>query len=165
MALKFSRLTRPALRNLKSGQSINEHGIRADRLASGDLRYSINIMVDGQRVHRVVGRESEGVTREQAERTIEVMRTKAREGRLELPNGRKVHRSFGEAAEEYLTRIEHHPKHGRNIGPKRRHLRQRLMPFYKAHRPDKITDFTIALYVKNRREQGAASATVARQTG
>jgi len=34
---------------------------------------------------------------EQAERAIEAMRTKAREGRLDLPTGRKVHRSFADA--------------------------------------------------------------------
>ncbi|WP_235982296.1 tyrosine-type recombinase/integrase [Novosphingobium aerophilum] len=120
-------------------------------------------MVDGQRIHRVVGRESEGVTREQAERTIESLRTKAREGRLDLPTGRKVHRSLKEAVAEYLTRIEHDPKHGRNYGPKKRHLEDRLAPYFKGQRPDKLTDFTIAHYVKHRRDQGAAIATINRE--
>lgn len=120
-------------------------------------------MVDGQRIHRVVGRESEGVTREQAERTIETLRTKAREGRLDLPAGRKVHRSFAEAASEYLTRIEHHSKYGRNLGPKTRHLNERLAPYFKAQRPEKLTDFTISHYVKHRRDQGAAMATINRE--
>lgn len=163
MALKFSRLTRPAIRNLEPGERINEHGISAERLVTGDVRFSINIMVDGQRIHRVVGRESEGVTREQSERTIETLRTKAREGRLDLPSGRKVHRSFANAASEYLTRIEHHPMHGRNLGPKKRHLNERLAPYFKGQRPDKLTDFTISHYVKHRREQGAATATINRE--
>ncbi|MFC3175038.1 tyrosine-type recombinase/integrase [Novosphingobium bradum] len=163
MARKFTRLTRPALRILKPGQSVTEHGIVVQRLASGDLRYSINVMVDGQRIHRIVGRESEGVTREQAERAIESLRTKALEGRLDLPTGRKVQRSIAAAAEEYLTQIEHHPKFGRNIGPKRRHLRQRLVPFFGACRIDKLTDFNLAEYVKHRRGEGAAMATVNRE--
>ncbi|KPF89027.1 integrase [Novosphingobium sp. AAP83] len=163
MALKFTRLTRPAIRNLNSGQRINEHGISAERLNSGDLRYCINIMVDGQRIHRVVGRESEGVTREQAERTIEALRTKAREGRFDLPSGRKVHRTFQNAASEYLTQIEHHPMHGRNIGPKRRHLLERLAPYFKGQRLDQLTDFSISQYVKQRRENGAATATTNRE--
>lgn len=163
MALKFARLTRPAIRALEAGHRISEHGITAERQRNGDVRYSVNIMVDGQRIHRVVGRESEGVTREQAERAIESMRTKAREGRLDLPTGRKVHRSFADAATEYLTRIEHHPKHGRNYGPKKRHLMDRLGPYFKGQRPDKLTDFTIAHYVKHRREQGAATATINRE--
>jgi integrase len=120
-------------------------------------------MVDGQRIHRVVGRESENVTREQAERTIETFRTKAREGRLDLPTGRKVHRTFAEAAEDYLERIEHHPKHGRNIGPKRRHIRQRLVPYFKALRADKLTDFAVSHYIKHRRDEGASTATINRE--
>src|SRR5690606_3919833 len=106
MALKFARLTRPALRTLEAGQRIHEHGITAERQQNGDIRYSINIMVDGQRIHRVIGRESDGITREQAERAIETFRTKAREGRLDLAKGRKTHRSFTEAAREYVTRLE-----------------------------------------------------------
>jgi integrase len=163
MALKFTRLTRADIRKLKSGQRIHEHGITVERLRNGDLRYSINVMVDGQRIHRVVGRESENVTREQAERTIETFRTKAREGRLDLPTGRKVHRTFAEAAEDYLERIEHHPKHGRNIGPKRRHIRQRLVPYFKALRADKLTDFAVSHYIKHRRDEGASTATINRE--
>lgn len=163
MALKFSRMTRPSLRALAVGGRINEHGIVAERLGNGDLRFSINIMVDGTRVHRVVGRESEGVTREQAERAIEGLRTKAREGRLDLPAGRKVFRSFIEASEDYLTRVEHHPKFGRNLARKRSHMRDRLAPYFKSQRPDKLTDFSISHYVKHRRDQGAASATINRE--
>ncbi len=80
MALKFAKLTRPAVRALAIGGKIAEHGIVVERQANGDARYSINVMVDRQRIHRVVGRESEGVTREQAERLIEKLRTEAREG-------------------------------------------------------------------------------------
>lgn len=102
--MKFSNLTRPAVKSLSSGKSISENGITALKQVNGDVRYSINIMVDGQRIHRVVGRESEGVTREQAERLIEKLRTEAREGRLGLPKARKLFRSLAESAEEYLTR-------------------------------------------------------------
>jgi hypothetical protein len=67
MALRFSILDRPSIRRLKVGEKITEHGITAERLAAGDLSYSINVMVDGARIHRVIGRESEGVTRTQCE--------------------------------------------------------------------------------------------------
>ena len=106
MALRFQRLTRPAIRSLGVGQRINEHGIVVERVGNGDVRYSVNIMVDRQRIHRVVGMESEGVTREQAERAVEAFRTKAREGRLDLPKGRKSHRLFRESAAEYLKQLE-----------------------------------------------------------
>jgi len=46
MALRFSRLDRPAIRRLKLGEKITEHGITAERLADGDLRYSVDVMVD-----------------------------------------------------------------------------------------------------------------------
>src|ERR1043166_4995323 len=117
MALRFQRLTRPAIRALEPGQRINEHGITAERQVNGDVRYTGNVMVDGQRIHRVVGRESEGTTREQAERTIESLRTKAREGRLDLPTGRKVHRTFKEAARDDLERLEQIG--GKGLGDKR----------------------------------------------
>jgi len=163
MALKFSRLTRPAVRALEPGQRLNEHGITAERVRNGDVRYTVNIMVDGQRIHRVVGRESEGVTREQAERTIESFRTKAREGRLDLPVGHKVHRSFADAGNEYLQRIEHDAKHGRNFTTKRRHIRERLAPYFKAQRPDRLTDFAVSHYVRYRKEAGASTATINRE--
>lgn len=163
MSLRFQRLTRPALRNLTAGQRINEHGIVAERLSNGDVRFAVNVMIDGQRVHRVIGRESDGTTREQAERAIENYRTKAREGRLDLPTGRKKHRSFAQAGEEYLTRIENQTKHGRNLSRKTGHLRQRLIPYFGKLRPDKVTDFTIGNYVRLRKEQGSAVATINRE--
>ncbi|MEO6151857.1 MAG: site-specific integrase [Croceibacterium sp.] len=118
-------------------------------------------MVDGQRIHRVIGRESEGVTREQAERAIESMRTKAREGRLDLPTGRKVHRSFADAATEYLTRLEQ--VGGKGIKIKRRHLSQRLTPYFGKQRADKLTDFGVQNYIRARLGEGAKQATVNRE--
>ncbi len=85
MALRFSRLTRPNIRALKPGEKITEHGITGERLKDGDVRYSVNIMVDGERVHRVIGRESDGTTRTQCEQFIAKVRSDAREGRLSLP--------------------------------------------------------------------------------
>jgi integrase len=161
VALKFSRLTRPAIRALQPGARLAEHGITAERQTSGDVRYSINIMVEGQRIHRVVGRESEGVTREQAERLIETLRTRAREGRLDLPKGRKLHRSFSEAAEEYLTRLEE--SGGKNIGPKRMHLRRHLIPYFGSQRVDQLKDFGLKTYRKKRTDAGASDATVNRE--
>lgn len=163
MSLRFQRLTRPAVRALAAGEKLQEHGITAERQANGDVRYSVNIMVDGQRIHRVIGRESDGCTREQAERAIESFRTKAREGRLDLPHGRKTHRSFAEAGEEYLRRIEHHPRHGRNIVRKRQHIRDRLTPYFKGVRPDRITDFSIGNYVRQRKSDGVSQATINRE--
>jgi len=65
MAIKFLKLTRPEIRKLEAGHKIMEHGITFERFANGDGRYTVNIMVDGQRIHRVIGKESDGVTRKQ----------------------------------------------------------------------------------------------------
>ena len=161
MSLRFTRLTRPAIRALEPGRKIAEHGVTAERQGSGDVRYSVNVMVDGQRIHRVVGRESDGTTREQAERTIESLRTKAREGRLDLPSGRKVHRTFKEAAADYLDRLEQIG--GKGIKDKRRHLDQRLVPYFAKHRADKLTDFAVQHYTRARLGEGAKQATVNRE--
>ncbi len=60
MAKSFQRLTRNAVRALSIGDKLFEHGISVERMRSGDVRYSINIMVDGERIHRVVGVEKRG---------------------------------------------------------------------------------------------------------
>ena len=94
MPLRFTRLTRPGIRKLQTGEQINEHGITAEGLPDGDVRYSVNIMVDGQRIHRVVGRETDRVTRTQAEELIAKYRTNAREGRLQLPRAARRRSDF-----------------------------------------------------------------------
>ena len=70
MALRFTRLTRPNIRALKPGEKITEYGMIAECLPDGDIRYTVNIMADGQRVHRVVGRMSDGVTRKRRKSSL-----------------------------------------------------------------------------------------------
>jgi hypothetical protein len=94
MAKGFSKLTRPAMRKLAPGEKLNEHGITFVRQANGDGVFTVNVMVDGQRIHRVIGRESDGTTRTQAEEFIEKIRQDAKNDRLALPKGRKVALSF-----------------------------------------------------------------------
>lgn len=86
-------------------------------------------MVDGIRVHRIVGKESEGVTRSQAEDFIEQARTEARKGRLNLPKGRKVALGFREAAEKYLIKLE--KEGGKDLKKKEQRLRRLLSPFFR----------------------------------
>lgn len=161
MALKFARLTRPAIRAMPPGGKLSEHGIIAERQANGDVRYSVNIMVDGQRIHRVVGRESDGVTREQAERAVEQFRTKAREGRLDLPTGRKLHRTVTEAAAQYIERME--ASGGKDMANKKRHLNMYLVPHFGGDRLDKLSTFGLQLYRKKRTDAGAKDATINRE--
>ena len=165
MALRFARLDRAAIRRLAGGEwkatekgkrywvgaKLVEHGIIAERMADGDLRYSVNVMVDGQRVHRVLGRESDGVTRTQAEEFIEKARTDARSDRLSLPKGRKLALTFAEAAGDYLTRSEE--EGGKNLKIKRRQLRMYLKPEFGTTRLDAISGFMVERYKKQRRDQ------------
>jgi len=161
MSLRFRHLTRAAIRALPAGGAITEHGITVLRSTNGDVRYSVNVMIDRQRVHRVIGRESEGVTREQAERAIEAFRTKAREGRLDLPTGRKTHRNFAEGAAEYLERLT--VSGGKNMKDKRRHLDRYLVPYFKGYRVDRVPTFAVQHYARKRVTEGAKQATVNRE--
>jgi integrase len=115
-------------------------------------------MTDGQRIHRVIGRESEGVTRTQAEEFIEKVRSEAREGRLSLPKGRKTHLSFAEAANKYLARLKE--TNGKNLIAKERQLRRYLIPFLGNQRVDTISTFTIERYKRRRRDAGASNGTI-----
>ena len=151
MALRFTALTRANIRKLASGESHNEHGISFIRLANGDGRYSVNVMVDGQRIHRVIGKESEGVTREQAEKYIEQVRTDARQDRLNLPKGRKVPINFKEAANEYLIKLEQ--EGGKDIPTKRQKLTGHLVPFFGTTALAKISTSDIECYKKKRLEE------------
>jgi integrase len=161
MGLRFTKLTRPAIRGLASGGHINEHGIVAEKQQDGDVRYSVNVMVDGRRIHRVVGRESEGVTRHQAEQLIEKLRTDARADRLDLPQGRKLHRAFSDAATDYLALMKE--VGGKDLANKRRHLEQYLVPHFRNDRLDQITTFRLQRYRKARRDAGISDATINRE--
>jgi integrase len=161
MALRFDKLSRPAIRALSAGEKITEHCITAERMTNGDAVYSINLMVDGKRIHRVVGRESDKVNREQAEQLIQQLRTEAREGRLNLPKGRKLHRTFSEAAEKYIERME--ASGGKDLVNKTRHLRSYLMPHFGKDRLDKLSTYELQLYRKARRDAGAKDATINRE--
>ena len=161
MPLRFASLTRPAIRKLQAGERITEHGITAEGLVDGDVRYSINVMVDGQRIHRVIGRETDRVTRTQAEELIAKLRTDAREGRLQLPKGRKTALTFAKAADSYLKRIRE--TGGKNILRKKSHLKLHLKPFFGDQRLDSITTFTVDRYKKRRAEASATKATINRE--
>jgi integrase len=161
MAKRFEKLTRAKMRNLSPGETLNEGGITFRRDASGDGVFSVNIMVDRRRIHRVIGRESEGVTRQQAENFIATARTDARRGRLNLPEGRKTPLGFREAALRYSERLQQ--EDGKNIKAKRRQLSQHLVPFFGDRPLSQITTFEIERYKKTRRQMGAAPGTVNRE--
>ena len=161
MSRRFAKLTRDAVKGLKSGENLAEGGITAERLADGDVRWKVNVMVAGRRVHRVVGRESEGVTRSDCEALVERVRTEERDERLNLPSGRKTWLSFKQVAERYLDRMERGG--GRNLKSKKQHLNQWVVPYFGNQRADTLTEFTVNTYKRKRLEQKAAAGTVNRE--
>ena len=155
MAKAFTKLTRPAMRKLKPGDTMNEHGITFERLANNDGVFTVNVMVDGLRIHRVIGRESDGTTRTQAEEFIEKVRRDARDDRLALPKGRKIALSFKEAGGKYLKKQEE--EGGKDLDAKRRRLNQHLIPFFGDMPLSKVTSFDVERYKKQRSQEKAIS--------
>lgn len=168
MALKFQQLTRPNIRKLAAGQKLHEHGITFERLENGDGKFSVNVQIDGKRIHRHLGKESAGVTREQCEQFIAQAKTDARQGRLNLPKGRKLVLSFKEAAESYLKKSSE--EGGRNLSKKATHLHNFLIPFFKDTPLAKMSSFDLERYKKSRLDShsmrgGDRVSQVARETG
>ena len=158
MTLRFSRLSRDNVRKLTPGRAISEHGIVAQKLANGDVRWSVNLMVSGKRIHRTVGTESGGVTRFQVEQLVEKIKTEARTERFGLAksNARNVP-TLAKAAGDYLARMVE--TGGRNLRHKRIHLRCHLTAFFGPTRLDAITSFAIERYKRDRTNAGSAQPT------
>jgi integrase len=156
MAKAFNKLTRPEMRKLAQGEKLNEHGITFERQHNGEGVFTVNVMVDGQRIHRVIGRESDGTTRTQAEAFIEKARQDAKAGRLNLPTGRKIALGFKEAAEKYLIKLE--LEGGKDIKMKRYRLNMHLKSFIGNVPLSKISTFDVERYKKYRLEQDAQHA-------
>ncbi len=153
MAKTFTKLTRPVMRKLMSGNRINEHGITFERQYNGDGVFAVNVMVDGQRIHRVIGRESDGTTRTQAEEFIEKVRHDAKAGRLNLPKGCKITFGFIEAADKYMAKLA--LEGGKDLKMKRYRLVMHLKPFFGNLPLSKICTFDVDRYKKQRLEEDA----------
>ena len=158
MARAFERITRSSMRSLEPGAKLNENGISFARMKNGEGVFSVNVMVDGQRIHRVIGNESDGVVRGHAEQFIAKVRTEARGGRLSLPRGRKTQTSFAQAAKQYEARLAE--TGGKNMVVKRRHFSRYLNPFFGAYRLDSISSFSVDRYKLKRLDAGASNGTV-----
>ena len=161
MAARYAKLDRTAVRHLKPGEKITERGITAERLSNGELRYSVNIMADGQRIHRVIGRESDGTTRTQAEEFIAKARSEAKNGRLKLPKGRKIGLTFKRATEIYMQRLAE--SGGRGLAEKEQHFRLYMIPELGTMPLDRISRFTLERLRKKYLTHGASIGTFNRQ--
>lgn len=155
----FSKLTRPRLRALEAGESISEHGITFTRLASGDGRWSVNVMVNRVRHHQVVGTESEGFTRTQAEELIARLKAGKRERAHGIRKARAV--SVREAGRLYLEHLV--ATGGRDVVKKRQRLEQHLFPALGGLQLSALTQTDLRRYSTARTAAGAAPATVNRE--
>jgi integrase len=160
MTLRFTRLDRPAIRTLKPGETLSERGITAEKLADGDVRYSVALMVDGQRIHRVIGKASEGVTRTQAEEFIGQVRSEARAGRLNLPRGRKLPPTFATVSDVFLKKLQE--TEGKDQVNNEQHIRLHLRPYFGEMRLDRISAFTVQKFQAHCRSAGLSEATINR---
>lgn len=160
MSLKFSRLTRTDIRALKLGDRITEHGITAERLADGDVRYTVNVMVLGERVHRVVGRESENTTRTQCEDFIASARSDAKAGRLNLPKGRKIALTVSKACDLYHDAMKE--TGGKNLIAKSQHIDLHIKPYCGRMELSRVSAFTLQKFRKAILDKGRAVATANR---
>jgi len=161
MTRKYEKLTRENMRKLKPGEYLTELGVVYKKQKNNDGVFSVNLRVDGTRIRRTVGKDSEGVTLSTVETYIEKVRTEARENRLNLPKGRKTHLRFREAAEKYLTNLE--LEGGKNIIRKKQQLKDYLVPFFKDKVVSEIASFDIERYKKHTTENGLSTTTVNRQ--
>ncbi|MBF0448200.1 MAG: tyrosine-type recombinase/integrase [Magnetococcales bacterium] len=118
-------------------------------------------MVDGQRIHRIIGKESEGTTRKQAEDFIEQSRADARKDQLNLPKGRKMALGFSQAADNYLKRMME--TGGKNLINKEPHFRLFLKPFFGTKPISTLSTFDIERYKKHRQNLGRAPGTINRE--
>jgi integrase len=112
-------------------------------------------MIDRRRIHRSIGRESDGTTRTTAEEFIAKARQDSREGRLNLPKRRKVALTLATAAPLYLDRLLQ--EGGKNIECKRLQLEQSLIPYFGSHPLSRVTTFDVERYKKHRAGQSIRS--------
>jgi len=155
----FAKLTRPALRSLKPGASISEHGITFTRLPNGDGRWSVNVMINRVRHHRVVGNESEGFTRTQAEEVVAGLKAAKRERALGIRRARAV--SFKQAGELYLAHLE--GTGGKDIEKKRQRLTLHLYPGLGGIQLQALTVTDLKRYTTTRTKEGASPGTINRE--
>jgi hypothetical protein len=157
MPWRFARLTQSAIRQLQPSQTLREHGIEAEGLADGSIRYSVEFMKDGKREHRRLGRDRDGMNLRQAELFIEQHRSNLRHGRLSLPAGRKLPQTAGALLDLYLEKLRE--VGGADFRNNEQHIRLHLRPYFGGMRVDRISDFTMQKFQAHCREAGLTKAT------
>ncbi len=147
MANSYTKLTPKQIVLMPVGACISESGITAKKMKNGHVSFSINVMIDGQRIHRTVGMSNDGTSRGDAERLVARLKTEAREGRLKLQKNRKLAMSFAEVSVLYLAKMDE--TDGKNIRRKKQQIKTHLLPFFAKFRVDAITASDVATFTKS----------------
>lgn len=161
MSLKYAKLTLDKMKKLKPNEYLIEHGIVFTRLKNGDGRFEVHFRANGQRIHRVIGRESEGLTRSEVEKYIAKLKNDACMNRFNMPKGRKLALNFKQAAQLYIERLKQ--ESGKNVERKEQQINSYLIPFFNTMPVERIKSFDIERYKKHYIDSGLAPATVNRQ--
>lgn len=159
--MKFEKLSRSALRALLPGQSVSENGIVYERTAT-DGRWSINVMVNGRRVHQAIGFESQGYTRQQAEDRVAQLKASKNEQKhgVAAPRHQKA-LTIAEAVDDYLKYLREHG--GRDLDNKVRRFEQHVVPHLGKLKLHALKEDDWSRYVVKRTGEGAKPATVNRE--
>lgn len=157
----FARLTRPKLRALAPGESLHEHGITFTRLANGDGRWSVNVMVQRRRVHQVVGTESAGFTRTQAEELVAKLKAAKYEAAHGIRKDRARPVALSAAVDAYLAHLERIG--GKDAPKKRQRLRMHVCRLLGGVQLHTLRRSDLQAYAKTRQDEGASPATVNRE--
>ncbi len=158
----FTKLTRPGMRGLKPGQSLSEHGITYTRTANGDGRWSVNVMVSRRRHHQVIGLESEGYTRTQAEDVVAALKASKRAAAHGVQGSKgNASQTVAQAADDYLKYLRAHD--GKDIDTKERRFRDHIKPHLGRRPVARLTDDDWLGYVATRKGEGASAGTINRE--
>lgn len=154
-------MNRARLRKLKPGQRVSEDGVEYERLEK-DGRWLINVQVNRQRIHRVVGLESQGYTRTQAEELIQQLKaTKHQRAHGVVASRNRKAYSIATAVPDYLEYLREHG--GKDLGSKKRRFEQHVMPHLGNVKLDAIKSDDWARYVVKRGAEKAKPATINRE--
>lgn len=149
------------LNQLPIGKTICHKGIIYKKLSDGDGRWTINSMVDGQRIHRVIGKDSNGTTLTTVKIALEQFKTDARHDRLNLPKARKNHLRVSEAVKRYFVQSEE--EGGKDLFRKEQRFRLHLVPYFGNQVLTAIKTTDVEKYKKQRLDSGAKPATINRE--
>jgi len=158
--MKFQVLTPARRRALKPGQHLTEYNITVEVLPDGDERWSIDMRYLGERVHRTLGKKSEGWNATKALAFREERRADIREGISILPRGRMTPLRLSELANWYLSEME--ASAGKNLARKRLHLERHLLPNLGNLVVDKLTEEHITRCCRNLTDSGLSTSTINR---